>query len=102
MYETEAYGPATCEEGKNVLFPGKTVASKICVPSTSSFEAPGPSTHGHPEQLAANPLPEVKEAEQVEPCSTSFSQRDEEKTEAELQPSQIERWAETGQENHKG
>lgn len=32
------------EEGKNVYFPGKIVASKICMPAISSFEAPRLST----------------------------------------------------------
>ena len=63
----EAYGPVACEEGKNVLFPGKTVASKICVPATSSFEAPRPSTHRYSEQRSFYMQPENWETEQEGP-----------------------------------
>lgn len=63
--KSEGYGPAPCEEGKNVLFPGKTVPSKICVPETSTFEAPSPYTHEHSEQ-GANLLLDAWEAEQEE------------------------------------
>ncbi|CAK6969836.1 Hypothetical predicted protein [Scomber scombrus] len=70
----EAYGPVACEEGKNVLFPGKTVASKICVPATSSFEAPRPSTYGYPEQRAFYMQPENWETVQEGPNPPSPNQ----------------------------
>lgn len=63
-------------EGKNVMFPGRTMASKICLPSTSSFEAPR-------QQLGVYLVLDVweaeqqeeEEAEQEEPSSAAFSHR---------------------------
>lgn len=75
MCEAEAYGPAACEEGRNVLFPGKTVSSKIVVHSTSAFE-PLEQVDNYLvldvwelEQTEISAFPEVKRTEQ-EPTAT--------------------------------
>lgn len=51
---------------RNVSFPGKTMASKIVVPSTFSFKPPSPFSHTYPKQLGVCLVLDVWESEQEE------------------------------------